>query len=159
MKPAGADGDEGLIDVESGALRIEVGMHEGEHAGAAPRHPEKQRGERRRGGGDGEEEILPVHAGKDEHHGGDSANNKGGAEIGLLHDQQHENDGHHGGAQQGVAPVVHLVEPRGKKPGEKENDDGLGDLRGLEVKKRRSESSDGYGASRERKELPRAAGW
>ncbi len=39
---------------------------------------------------------------------------------------------HHGGAQQGVAPVLHLVEARGEEPGEKKNDDGLGDLRGLE---------------------------
>src|SRR4029078_2757925 len=32
----------------------------------------------------------------------------------------------------GVAPVAHLVEARGEEPGEKENDDGLGDFRGLE---------------------------
>ncbi len=36
------------------------------------------------------------------------------------------------GFEQRVAPVAHLVEARGEEPGEKENDDGLGDFRGLE---------------------------
>ena len=62
------------------------------------------------GGGDGQAEILPLHAGEDEHHGGDSGEDQRGAEVGLLDDQQHEDDGHDGGAQQRVTPVAHLVE-------------------------------------------------
>ena len=79
----------------------------------------------------GKEEVLPLHAREDKHHGADAGDHQRGAEVGLLHDQQHEDDGHHGGAQQRVAPVLHLVEPRGQEPGEKENDHRLGDFRRL----------------------------
>ncbi len=125
--------------MESGALGVEIGMSEGEHAGAAPWDPEEQRGEGRRGGGKGEEKILPFHAGEDEQHGGDSADDEGSAEVGLLDDQQHKYDGHERGLGQRVAPVAHLVEARGEEPGEKQNDDRLGDLRGL---KRESSEAD-----------------
>jgi len=128
----GADGDEGLVDVESCALWIEVGMDEGEHAGAAPGDPEEESGEWREGDGDGEGEVFPLHAGEEEHHGGDSGEDEGGAEVGLLNDQENKDDGDDGGAEQGVAPVVDGVEALGEEPGEEEDEDGLGDFRGLE---------------------------
>ena len=80
----------------------------------------------------GKDEILPLHAGEDEHHGGDAGDDEGGAEVGLLDDEQDEDHGHDGGAQQGVAPVAHLVEARGEEPGQEEDEDELGDFRGLE---------------------------
>ena len=144
---AGADGDERLVDVESGALQVLVGVEEGEHARAAPRNPEEQRGQAGRGGGDGENEILPLHAGEDEQHGGDATDDQGGAEVGLLDDQQHEDQGHDRGFEQRVAPVAHLVEARGEEPGEEQNDDGLGDLRGLEGEER-AESNPAMGIVR-----------
>ena len=116
MKSARSNGDERLVDVESRAHRIEIGMREGQHARAAPRNPEQQRSQRWSGGGDGEGQVLPVHAREDKHHRADSGEHQRGAEVGLLHNQQHEHDRHNGGAQQRVAPVLHLVKPRGQKP-------------------------------------------
>ena len=147
---SGADGDEGLVDVESGALGVEVGVHEGEHAGATPGDPEKKYSETGRGGGDGEGEIFPVHAGEEQQHGGDSGDDERGAEVGLLDDEQHERDGHERGFEQRVAPVLHLVEARGEEPGEKENDDGLGDFRWL--KGEASETDPAMGVVRVAKE-------
>ncbi len=83
-------------------------------------------------GAAGEEEILPLHAGEHEHHGGDAGEDEGGAEVGLLDDQEHEDDRDDGGAKEGVLPVVHGVEARGEKPGEKKDEDELGNFRGLE---------------------------
>jgi hypothetical protein len=65
----GPDSDEGLVDVKSGALGIEFGVQKGQHARAAPRHPEEQCGQGGRSGGESEEEILEIHPGEDEHHG------------------------------------------------------------------------------------------
>ncbi len=46
---AGADGDEGLVDVESGALKVGVGVEEDEHALATPGNPEEEHAKRRAG--------------------------------------------------------------------------------------------------------------
>ncbi len=54
QEASGADGDEGLIDVEAGSLGVEAGMEEREHARATPGDPEEQRGEGRQRGGNGE---------------------------------------------------------------------------------------------------------
>ena len=128
---AGADGDERLVDVESGALRIGVGMHEDEHALAAPGNPEQQRGKRRQRGGDAGDELLPLHAGQHQHQRGDAGQHQRGSQIGLLDDQQHEDQRDERGAQQRVLPVAHLVEARMQKPGEKQDQDRLGDFRRL----------------------------
>ena len=49
---AGADGDEGLVDVEARALGVEVGIQERQHARATPRRPEDRCEQRGRSGGD-----------------------------------------------------------------------------------------------------------
>ena len=85
---AGADGDERLVDVEACAHGVGVGMEEDQHARAAPRHPEEQRGQGRQRHGDGADEILPLHAGQHEHHGGDAGQDQRGAEVGLANDEQ-----------------------------------------------------------------------
>ena len=84
------------------------------------------------GDGNGEDEVLPLHAGEEEHHGGDAGEDQGGAEIGLLDDQQNKDEGMMAARSRVCGQSSHVVEARGEEPGEEENEDGLGDLRGLE---------------------------
>ena len=77
-------------------------------------------------------QVLPIHAGQKEHHGGDAGQHQRGAQIGLAHDQDDKNDRNEERAREGVLPVAHLVEPRGEKPGEEQDQHGLGDFRRLE---------------------------
>ena len=51
---------------------------------------------------DAGEQILPLHAGEHQHHGGDAGQNQRGAEIGLLDDEEDENHGHDDRAEQGL---------------------------------------------------------
>ena len=123
---AGADGDERLVDVEAGALRIGIGIEEDQHALAAPRNHEKQRGQagqQRRTAAP--KQILPLHSGQDQHHGGDAGQNQRRAQVGLLDDEQDKDQRHDGGAQQGVLPVAHLVKPGVEEPGQKQDQTGL----------------------------------
>ena len=103
-------------------------MGEGQHAGAAPRHPEEQRGQRRQCDSDRKGEVLPGHAGQHQHHGGNAGQHQRSAEVGLFDDKKDEDDGDNGGAQQRALPVVDAVQARGKKPGHEENQRGLGNL-------------------------------
>ena len=77
------------------------------------------------------EQILPLHAGKHQQHGGYAGQNQGRAQIGLLYDQEDKNHGHDDGAQQGLLQIAHLVEPGMQEPGQKQHQNRLGDLRGL----------------------------
>ena len=117
--------------MEAGAHGIPVWVKEDEDALAAPGNHEEQPGEPGQSGDDADEKILPLHAGEDEHHGGDAGQHHGCAEIGLPDNEQNENHGHNDGAQQSVLPVAHGVKAGGEKPGEKKNEDQLGDFRGL----------------------------
>ena len=63
--------------------------------------------------------------GQDQHHGGDAGEHQRGAQVGLFDDEQHEDHGHDGRAQQRVLPVAHLVEPGVQEPGEKQDETGL----------------------------------
>ena len=83
-----------------------------------------------KGCADREDEVLPLHAGKQEHHGRDARDDERSAEVGLLDDEQNENNRHDGCANQGVLPIAHGIETGVEKPGEKKNDDGLGNFRG-----------------------------
>ena len=106
-------------------------MKENENALTAPRNHEEQPGEPGQSGDDAEEEILPLHAGEDEHHGGDAGQHHGGAEIGLPDNEQNENHRHNDGAQQSVLPIAHGVKASGEKPCKKKHEGQLGDFRWL----------------------------
>ena len=128
---AAAHRDQRLVDVEAGALRIGLGMQKDQHALPAPRDPEQQRRKRRKRGGDAGEEPLPFHARQHQHERGDAGQHQRGAQVRLLHHQQNEHHRDERGAQQRVLPVAHLVEAGVQKPGEKQDQNRLGDFRRL----------------------------
>ena len=130
---AGADGDQRLVDVEAGAQGICAGMEKGEHAGAAPGDQQKQGSEGRERCGDAGEEPFPIHAGQHQDHGGNAGEDERGAEVGLLDDEQDEDERDDNGPEQGVLPVAHLFQAGVQEPGEKQDEDGLGQLGWLEA--------------------------
>ena len=128
---AGADGDERLVDVEACALRVGVGIEKDQHALSRQETRRAARPAAGRVAASADEQILPLHAGQNQHHGGDAGRYQRGAQVGLLDDEQDKDDGHDGGAQQRVLPVAHGVEAGVQKPGQKQHQHRLGDLRGL----------------------------
>jgi len=63
-----AYGDQRLVDVESSALRIGLGVKEDQHALAAKGNHQEQNGEARKSRTDADKEILPLHPGQHQHH-------------------------------------------------------------------------------------------
>ncbi len=112
-------------------MPIAIGIEKDEHALPPPRNHEQQRGQAGQRGANADEQILPLHAGQHQHHGGHAEQNQRRAQVGLLDDEQDKDDRHDDGAQQRVFQIAHVVETGVQKPGQKKHQHGLGHLRWL----------------------------
>ncbi len=130
---AGADGDERLVDVEAGALGSASGLRKTSMRCAAPGHQEEQGGERRQGGAEAHRtryfhsmparmSIMAV----------TPASTRAVPRSGCLTTRSMKTTGMMA-ARSRVFFQSRMASRRcGEKPGEKEHEHGLGDLRGLE---------------------------
>ena len=98
---AGADGDQRLVDVEAGALRVGGGIEKDQHTLATPGNQEEQSDQRRQRNADRANQILPLDAGQKEHHRSDAGQHQRRAQIGLTDDEKDKDHGNQNRARAG----------------------------------------------------------
>src|SRR5579872_1770413 len=131
-QPSRAYRNHGLNNVEAVALGVSPGIQEGQNAVITPLHAKNKCVQDRGGGRQAVAEIAQPHARHKEHGSGDAGAGDGGTQVRLFDDQPEKNQGRHDGGQQRVAQVVHLPGAVFQEIRQKEDECGLGDLRGLQ---------------------------
>src|SRR5581483_2221890 len=132
---AGADGDQRLNHVETGSLRVRPGIHEGEHTLPTESDMKEEVIKERQAGQDAIAEILDLHAGHEEDGGGHRHTYQRRSQIGLLHNEQGEDEARQGCRQKCVLPVCDALGSGLKKIGEEKNECGFREFGWLEGKR------------------------
>ncbi len=131
-EPAGADGEQGLLELVAHVLAVLPGVQEGQDPGelfGVPEHHQDAQGD---AGAQGQEDVGDPGAPHKEHGEDDGRQGDGGAEIRFFKDQGDEEAGHQHVGQKADGEIFHFFLLPGQGVGQEEDHGQLGELRGLE---------------------------